>query len=370
MYFYGLINESLKKIIARNYLFLKPITDTAYKFSIVKPKMRKILIAVMVVLSTQVSAQDPLFTQFYANPIYINPAFAGSVRCPRINMNYRNQWPGLAKTYITYSASYDQHVDLLNGGVALNILNDKAGEGTISTTNIAGVYAYQLNISRDFSVRFGLQATYVQKKLDWDKLTFGDMIDPRYGYIYATQETRPSESRSFADFSAGILAYSSSFYGGIAVHHLTQPDEAFIVQGTSELPMKITAHAGAMIPLGNTGSYKFSSNRDNGTFLSPNAIFQQQAGFNYLNLGAYILHSPVVGGLWFRCNLTDGFSAESAIALIGFQRGVFKFGYSYDITISKLTNNTTAGSHEISFGMQFECRPKKKRFRTISCPAF
>jgi hypothetical protein len=44
-------------------------------------------------------------------------------------------------------------------------------------------------------------------------------------------------------------------------------------------------------------------------------------------------------------------------------------GYSYDVTVSKLTN-TTAGSHEISFQLQFECKPKKKKFRTVSCPSF
>lgn len=335
--------------------------------------MKKFILSTAILVSIFadcVQSQDPHFTQFYANPIYLNPAFAGSARCPRINMNYRNQWPALAKTYITYTASFDQHVDMLSGGVGLMVLNDKAGEGTLSTTNISGIYAYQLNISRDFSIRLGLQATYVQKKLDWDKLTFGDMIDPRYGYIYPTQETRPNESRSFTDFSAGLLAYSSSLYGGIAVNHLTQPDEAFIVSGSSELPMKITAHVGAMVPLGNTGSYRYANNRDEGTYLSPNAVYQKQISFNYLNLGAYLLHAPMIGGLWYRANLDGGLKSESVIALVGIQKGLIKFGYSYDITVSKLTNNTTAGSHEISFGMQFECRPKKKRFRTISCPAF
>jgi len=28
-------------------------------------------------ISINASAQDPQFTQFYANPIYLNPAFAG-----------------------------------------------------------------------------------------------------------------------------------------------------------------------------------------------------------------------------------------------------------------------------------------------------
>ncbi len=333
--------------------------------------MKRLLTVIAVFTFATARAQDPHFTQFYANPIYLNPAFAGSARCPRINLNYRNQWPALHRTYITYSASYDQHIDLISGGIGINIINDKAGEGTLSTTNISGIYAYQLNISRDFSIRLGLQATYVQKKLNWDLLTFGDMIDPRYGYIYATQEQRPNESRSFTDFSAGILAYSSTVYGGVAINHLTEPDEAFIVEGTSELPRKITAHVGAMLPMGGSGVYHYGSTRDEGTtYISPNVVYQKQISFNYLNLGAYVLHSPLIGGLWFRANIDEGFRSESVIALVGIQKGLFKFGYSYDVTVSKLGNGNTGGAHEISFGMQFECRPKKKRFRTISCPSF
>ena len=329
--------------------------------------------SLMVFRTSEIKAQDPEFSQFYAAPLYLNPAFAGSARCPRIGLNYRNQWPALSKTFITYAAAYDQHVDGISGGLGLLVMNDKAGEGTINTTSISGMYAYQLNVSRDFSIRMGLQATWMQKRLDWDKLYFGDQIDPRYGFVYNTQEGRPEDlSKSYPDFSAGILAYSSKVYGGVAVNHITEPDEAFILEGSSKLPMKITAHLGAMLPVGDTRVYKYAASRDEGTYVSPNILYQQQASFNQLNLGVYVLKSPLIGGLWYRANFgKDQFiSSESFIALVGVQKGLFKFGYSYDVTISKLTSNATAGSHEISFGVQFECRPKKKRFRTISCPSF
>ena len=55
------------------------------------------------------NAQDPAFTQFYANPLYLNPAMAGSHGCPRFALNYRNEWPQLSGNYVTYSASYDQY---------------------------------------------------------------------------------------------------------------------------------------------------------------------------------------------------------------------------------------------------------------------
>ena len=159
-------------------------------------------------------AQDPEFTQFYANPLYLNPAFAGSSRCPRMVMNYRNQWPGINKTYITYSASYDQHVDALAGGFGMIVTQDAAGDGTINTTNASAIYSYYLPVTNSFSVKAGVQATYAQKSVDWNKLTFGDMIDNRYGFVNTTAEVNPQNTVTNVDFSAGILGYSSSFFIG------------------------------------------------------------------------------------------------------------------------------------------------------------
>ena len=69
----------------------------------------------------KVEAQDPEFSQFYANPLYLNPAFAGTARCPRVSLNYRNQWPGISGTFITTSATYDQQVESLYGGLGLMV---------------------------------------------------------------------------------------------------------------------------------------------------------------------------------------------------------------------------------------------------------
>ena len=317
--------------------------------------LRRLIIAFTALFSLgftdSLFAQDPEFTQFYANPLYLNPAFAGTARCPRFVMNYRNQWPALTGTFVTYSASYDQHIDALSGGLGFLVTNDKAGEGTLITTNFSAIYSYQLNLTREFSIKAGFQATYAQKKVDWDKLTFGDMIDPRRGFVYTSAEQRNQVSRTNVDLSAGLLAYSKRYFFGFAVNHLTQPDEGFL--GSSKLPMKYTGHAGAVIPL---------DGRSGQASISPNILYQQQQDFRQLNLGLYVTKGPIVGGLWYR-------NEDSFIALIGFQQGLFKAGYSYDVTVSKLAN-ATAGSHEISFQLVFECKPKKRKFRTVSCPSF
>src|SRR5690554_7910039 len=81
-------------------------------------------------LNTKAYAQDPQFSQFYANPIYLNPAFAGSHGCPRFAVNYRNQWPALSGTFVTYSASYDQYFKSIAGGVGVIATHDQQGKGT------------------------------------------------------------------------------------------------------------------------------------------------------------------------------------------------------------------------------------------------
>ncbi|MFM7309757.1 MAG: type IX secretion system membrane protein PorP/SprF [Flavobacteriales bacterium] len=312
-------------------------------------------------LSDRLVAQDPEFTQFYANPLYLNPAFAGSLKCPRFVMNYRNQWPSLTGNFVTTSASYDQNVQTIQGGLGLLVMNDRAAQGTLNTTTVSGMYSYAQNISRKFTIRAALQASYLQKSLDWSRLTFGDQIDPRKGFIYNTNDVQRGGTVKAIDFSAGLVGYSDRFYGGVAVHHLNEPNESLIL-GTSRLPMKYTVHAGALIPIE-------KKSRDNDARLSPNILYRRQGEFQQLNLGLYVQKGPLVAGVWFRGLLFGQTYRDAFIATLGIQTDVVRVGYSYDVTISELTPST-GGSHEVSLGINFECRAKKKRMRTISCPAF
>ncbi|MBK9190925.1 MAG: type IX secretion system membrane protein PorP/SprF [Crocinitomicaceae bacterium] len=90
--------------------------------------MKKLIYLFAILISFQSHGQDPEFTQFYANPIYLNPALAGTHGCPRLNMNHRNQWPSLTGAFITNSISYDQYVNAMQGGVAIMLTNDMAGK--------------------------------------------------------------------------------------------------------------------------------------------------------------------------------------------------------------------------------------------------
>lgn len=300
--------------------------------------------------------QDPQFTQFYANPIYLNPAFAGSHGCPRFAVNYRNEWPSLTGNYVTYSMSYDQYFKNISGGFGVIAMHDQQGQGTIFTSMLGAVYSYHLNVNRKFKMMFGARAAMFNKFLDWDKLTFGDMIDPRRGFIYQTGDVQRGGSRYFFDASAGMVGYNKHFFFGIAGHHLNRPDESMII-GSSRLPIRLTGHMGAKIPLGGKSQYK------NITSIMPNVIYQYQNGFQELMFGTYIQYGAFNAGAWFR-------NRDAFILTIGVDTGKFRLGYSYDITVSRLNNGVSGGSHEVSLGMLLNCKDKPQSFKTISCPSF
>ena len=218
-----------------------------------------LFLASIFLLQTSVFGQDPEFTQFYSNPVYLNPAFAGSRICPRFVMNHRNEWPNISGKFITTAAAYDQRVDALRGGVGVVFLNDNAAS-TLSTSRASLIYSYHLKVTRKFNLNFGVEGSYYQKAVDWDKLTFGDMIDPRRGFVYQTNQVRKDDPVNNLDFSAGLVGYTESFYFGFAAHHLTQPDESLIDNAESRLPMKFTGHAGAIISGGKgTAEEKFAA---------------------------------------------------------------------------------------------------------------
>ncbi len=322
-----------------------------------------IILLTMIAFMPRSYAQDPEFSQFYANPLYLNPALAGSTVCPRMIGNFRDQWPAIGGAFVTYNFSYDQYVDFLHGGLGVLVTADRTGGGNLNTTSISLMYAYKFNITDKLSASGALQAGYYQRHLAFEKLTFEDMIDPRAGFVLPTSEKSPDRTTvASPDFSAGImLGYDEKYYGGVAVSHLTQPKNGFYADNSSSLEMKITAHGGAVFNLGESGM-----GEDKEFSISPNVLYQQQGNFHQLNLGLYLTVDPFIGGLWFRHNFEN---ADALIPFIGIHFQSLRVGYSYDYTISSL-KGATGGAHEISASWQFPCIEKRRHIRAIKCPRF
>ena len=323
--------------------------------------MRYFLLAGVALIALQLRAQDPHFSQYYANPLYLNPAFAGVDKCPTIHLNYRNQYPTLG-VYNTFSASYDQYVSGMRGGLGFLALRDEAAQGALNLTEFSAIYSYHMTVSRKFTLLTGFQATFRQRTLDWNSLTFPDQIDPFYGFVKPTNEIPPTNTtNSHLDLSVGFLGYTERFYIGVVGHHLTEPNEAFL--SNEKLPFKFTAHTGMTFSLGRKRLYNSTEN-----LMIIHAVYQVQSTASQLTAGISFNRGPITGGLALRHGVNN---PDAIIVILGIapEKAAWAVGYSYDYTISDFTN-VGGGAHEISLKYKFPCRIRKKGIKPIKCPKF
>lgn len=328
--------------------------------------MRKWAASVLFVLVFgSLNAQHYQFSQFYSARTYLNPAFTGVNACSKLSINYRDQWPSVPGAFITYQASFE-HV-MLNSGVGLLFFSDKTGFGGLSSTMFSGLYAYEVGISRKKRLRFGIQAGGVSRKIDYQSLLFGDQI--ARGSSVPTVEN-PTHSSAYLDFAAGALYYTRRMWLGVSASHLSQPDQSLIVGQFSNLPFELKVHGGR----------KLFSPRDKGSwdvkYYTVAFNYKMQEEFDQVDIGLYYTRQPLNIGLWYRGipllkAYKPGYSNNDAVAiLIGLTWDRFTTGYSYDLTISKLTY-LSGGAHELSISYNF-CDNKRKKLKTVlvSCPKF
>lgn len=310
--------------------------------------MKKLVFTFSIFSCLIASAQDAHFSQYHNSRTYINPAFVGTDSTMNMALNYRIQWPKI-DPYRSLHFSVDKYIHAIRGGIGLNYLNDYEMNGAYIKARIDFNYASHIELfHHKLVLQPGMQISYFQNTLDFSKLTFGDQIDPRRGFIYNTNEVPFVGKKSGIDFSAGLLLYTDYYFGGVAVHHINQPDEGVV--GPSKLPLKITINTGANL------SFKKDSTRK--LILSPTLLYMQQQDFQMLLPGITIKYKFISIGFSYR-------NEDAFITTFAFQNRFLRVGYSYDYTTSKLGNQNTGGSHEIGLTYFLNFKKKKGNIKTL-----
>lgn len=330
-------------------------------------KCKMILFSIVLFISPfQVYSQDPVFSQFYNAPLLLNAAFAGNTYTPMINLNYRNQWPGLGNIYTTYAVSYDQFFEKIKGGVGVSLLTDNAGDGILKTTGLTGYYSYRIKVKGDLYIKGGLEAGWTNTALNWNKLQFGDALEvmldgstPGGTQINSLEMQAGNLSLNQIKIGAGFLLYNPNYYIGLGIKNLNSPALPFLANSFSnsdvliDVPVRVSLHAGGQIVL------KPGNKNRIGSFISPNIMWQRQKGFDQINLGAYLSINAIHGGLWYRHTIQNG---DALIASFGAKIDYFRFTYSFDLTMSALGLDQ-GGSHELGIGINFDyLYPKKQNY--------
>jgi type IX secretion system PorP/SprF family membrane protein len=316
------------------------------------------------------SAQDPIFSQFYNNPIYYNPGYIGLNPGFRARFNYRDQWTGIPQDFKTYNFSLDVAERALpgSGGLGLLVLSDKAGTGLIKTNNVGLGTAARVPLQENMVAQVGFSVQFVQKSINWDGLVFPDQLHARYRNIYPTAFVPNEKSRvTYPDFSVGgvyrFAETGTTIAGiqgtiGVAVHHVFQPNESFL-NLNSPLPRKLVINGDLVLEVDRGRSSSYRSYRNSGSFkFNPGFIYEKQADFSTYAVGLNILKSSVYLGAWLRNQTFDFFKANDAIFTVGinapFNRETrMKLMYSYDYLITDL-RTAARSSHEISIVWEFD----------------
>lgn len=294
----------------------------------------------------QAQAQiDPHFSQYYANPLWLNPALTGVTDGDyRVNVNAKQQWDALRNGYLTAGASFDMAPvkNLSLGGI---IVNQRAGDIGYNQLSALASAAYRIRFgqSGEQIINFGMQAGIISKSLDISKITTGSQYNPILGYDPSMSISDDISSSSYVapDINAGIMFFDGStnkkvnVFAGASVSHLTRPKDKFIAGDNPRLPMRFTGHGGARIQVNNMLD------------ITPNFIYLKQGNAREIAAGAYAqmmlnAESDILFGSNYRVD-------DSAIAFLGVHFKSMVIGVSYDFNTSSLNKATGArGGLELS----------------------
>lgn len=309
------------------------------------------IVLITIFSSKESYAQDPHFSQFYANPLYLSPSLAGATDGGRMILNYRNQWPSISTAFSSYAVSFDNFFSAFNSGLGFYLMQDNAGSAGLKSTNAAFQYSYNLIINDKWQVVPGIQFEYGNKAIDFAKLKFAD--EEIGGGSSGSWDRLENEQVSYMDLSASVFAYSPKYWVGLTVNHLAKPNYSFLGE-EMKYDLKYTVFGGINIwrERNRTSSVERS--------FSFSFRLQHQKNFNQADVGVYWHNSPMEVGVWYRGlplgnEVKSSINQDAIVALVAYDLGPFRVGYSYDITISGL-GWQTAGAHEISIIFEFNQR--------------
>lgn len=333
--------------------------------------MRKLAILTCTLcLASVLQAQDPHFSQFFASPLTLNPAFTGKFDGQlRLAANHRDQWPSIPKAYVTTSASVDFPImksKIPEGdvfGIGISGLSDQSADAALKLNYGSVSLSYHKALDDDGfnTIGAGFQATYSSATLDFSKLTFEDQLTQN-GFTGTTQETlNNGANQNYMDVNAGLLYSGSSdgvnnYYLGVSMYHINRPNLSFIDKVWNLSP-RFTVHGGGSFPINDVLA------------INTSAIFQVQNKANETLIGGALSANlngetdkpaSVYVGSWIRFK-------DAIIPYVGIEVGGVRFGASYDINTSSLKAATASRG-----GSEFSIIYVKKAVQTkgIPCPKF
>lgn len=300
--------------------------------------------------ATRVSAQiDPHFSQYYANPLWLNPGLTGVIDGDyRVSINAKEQWGSISSAYTTAGASFDVAPvkNLSFGGM---ILNQNAGDIGYNYLSALASAAYRIRFGSAGldMVNFGVQAGILNKSFDASKITLGSQFDgSAYNGNLPFNESFTATNTLVPDVNAGVMYFDgngdkrvNTFFGASA-NHLTRPVDRFLGNDI-RVPIRFTGHGGARV--------KVTDVLD----ITPNGLYMKQGNAREASAGAYAQYyiNPETD-LLFGANYRFD---DASILFLGMHIKNVAVGVSYDFNTSSL-NRATGSKGGLELSVSFTSR--------------
>jgi|GEM_PF-6298956 len=288
------------------------------------------------IFNNEAYAQDPIFTQFFVNQIYTNPAMTGTAAdvngktASRFVLNYRNQWPSEKGTFTTINLAWDKQISALRGGLGFMLNRDIEGPGAITTNSVTAMYAYSSQLSKKLFLNAGIKMSFVNRHLDFNRIP---LTDPTYPIIDPNQPI-PDPNVYYPNFGAGLMTYSQHFYVGLAVHNIFEPNNSFYGSRDGIVPRRYTLHGGGVIKPFKSKIHFYPDMQLN--------IYQK---FNVLQTGVNVNIHKIVFGYQAKTAVGSVKSLFENTGVIGYKSN--KFLALYSLGYVKIGNEMVP-THEVS----------------------
>jgi type IX secretion system PorP/SprF family membrane protein len=336
--------------------------------------MKKILLFLLLlnIKAHQVFCQDPAFSQFFSSPLNINPALTANINADwRVISNLRNQWINPANPYMTGTISFDRKImqNKMPGvdegnvwGIGGMFMYDHSFDGIQKSIYGSANLSYRMKLMENevttHRLGLGFGAIYGRRFINFGRLDFEEQfVGNGFNTNLPTGEVALENMKPYLSSSAGltysITSEKSNFDLGVSAFHINKPRQTFLKDENQVLPVRHVIHA----------NYERYLNER--VVLNVNTIYQFQKEATYYSIGGalgyYVGGQQDVllnGGIWY-------WSDNAVIPYFGILYKDMQFGFSYDITTSKLNE---APKRPNTFELAFIFRGVKDPTGIIPCP--
>ncbi len=312
-------------------------------------------------------AQDPSFSQIENTRTYSHPSSFNFNQGVEMQMAHRIQWSNLYGDFSTTFISAFLQNGRIKSGFGLSVFQDVEGDGSLKTQTFNFNYRYSIfggyNIPRSLVV--SLYGGITTRSVDWSKLIFSDQIDPVWGIYKSSNQSVPLTQNNAAPNIGFGFTYKWNMHVGenklpITISLDSRNNNLFIRQDESILglpslhPSVQTLSISTTIqPIEYYGLPLFQ----------PLLQFENQKDLIKLEFGSLIgmakENKTIYTGIYYsqQYSPVNYNNTNSIILLIGFEKELnttlYSFGYSYDLNVSGLGNQSTGGTHEVTLNIVF-----------------